>query len=139
MLVCDFKLARAFFDPLLQSLVQSAKRLFGCRAVVHILGRSVPFDDRALLIAATFDFVGAFFLGSKVAETVGKGIVDPHLMSRGVSSTLVIIAALLLAFSPKVRKFVAIAVPVAFVLSFGYWCTDFLVVQRAMAAGWRCY
>ena len=22
----------------------------------------------------------------------------------------------------------------AFVLSFGYWCTDFLVVQRAMAA-----
>ena len=22
-----------------------------------------------------------------------------------------------------------------FVLSFGYWCTDFLVVQRAMAAG----
>ncbi len=50
---------------------------------------------RALLIAATFDFVGAFFLGSKVAETLGKGIVDPHLMTKGASSTLVIIAALL--------------------------------------------
>jgi len=50
---------------------------------------------RALIIAATFDFVGAFFLGSKVAETLGKGIVDPHLMTKGVSSTLVIIAALL--------------------------------------------
>jgi len=50
---------------------------------------------RALLIAATFDFVGAFFLGSKVAETLGKGIVDPHLLSKGVSSALVIAAALL--------------------------------------------
>jgi len=50
---------------------------------------------RALLIAATFDFIGAFFLGSKVAETLGKGIVDPHLMTKGVSSVLVIIAALL--------------------------------------------
>ncbi len=50
---------------------------------------------RALLIAATFDFVGAFFLGSKVAETLGKGIVDPHLMTKGASSVLVIVAALL--------------------------------------------
>ncbi|MFA6603948.1 MAG: DUF47 family protein [Patescibacteria group bacterium] len=50
---------------------------------------------RALLIAATFDFIGAFFLGSKVAETLGKGIVDPDLMTKGVSSVLVLIAALL--------------------------------------------
>lgn len=50
---------------------------------------------RALLLAATFDFIGAFFLGSKVAETFGKGIVDPSLMDKGVSSVFVIIAALL--------------------------------------------
>ncbi|MDD5251469.1 MAG: DUF47 family protein [Patescibacteria group bacterium] len=50
---------------------------------------------RALLIAASFDFIGACFLGSKVAETFGKGIVDPHLMTKGTSSVLVIIAALL--------------------------------------------
>jgi PiT family inorganic phosphate transporter len=50
---------------------------------------------RALLIAAVFDFVGAFFLGSKVAETLGKGIVDPNLMTTGASSVLVIIAAIL--------------------------------------------
>lgn len=50
---------------------------------------------RALIIAATFNFIGAYFLGSKVAETLGKGIVDPTLMSQGVTSTLVIIAALL--------------------------------------------
>jgi PiT family inorganic phosphate transporter len=50
---------------------------------------------RALLIAATFDFVGAFFLGSKVAETVGKGIVDPDMMTKGASGVLVIVAALL--------------------------------------------
>jgi PiT family inorganic phosphate transporter len=49
---------------------------------------------RALIIAATFDFVGAFFLGSKVAETFGKGIVDPNLMTKGTSSVLVVIAAL---------------------------------------------
>lgn len=50
---------------------------------------------RALLIAATFDFIGAYFLGSKVAETLGKGIVDPQLMTKGMSSVLVIVAALL--------------------------------------------
>lgn len=50
---------------------------------------------RALLIAATFDFIGAFLLGSKVAETLGKGIVDPTLMTTGASSVLVIMAALL--------------------------------------------
>lgn len=50
---------------------------------------------RALVIAATFDFVGAVFLGSKVAETFGKGIVDPGLLTGGVSSVLVIVSALL--------------------------------------------
>ena len=50
---------------------------------------------RALILAAAFDFIGAFFLGSKVAETLGKGIVDPRLLTEGVSSVLVIIAALL--------------------------------------------
>ena len=31
-------------------------------------------------------------------------------------------------------EWVGLAMGLGFVLSFGYWCTDFLVVQRAMAA-----
>ena len=31
-------------------------------------------------------------------------------------------------------EWVGLAMGLGFVLSFGYWCTDFLVIQRAMAA-----
>jgi SSS family solute:Na+ symporter len=31
-------------------------------------------------------------------------------------------------------EWIGLAMGLGFVLAFGYWCTDFLVVQRAMAA-----
>ena len=38
------------------------------------------------------------------------------------------------ATNPMGVEWFGVAMGLGFVLSFGYWCTDFLVVQRAMAA-----
>lgn len=48
----------------------------------------------ALLSAAIFEFIGAFFLGTGVARTIGKGIVDP-----GRINLSVVLAALCAALS----------------------------------------
>lgn len=48
----------------------------------------------ALLSAAAANFIGAYFLGTAVAETIGKGIVDPTKMV-GLSGSVVIISALI--------------------------------------------
>ena len=49
----------------------------------------------ALPIAAFANFIGAYFLGTAVAQTLGKGIVDPRLLETGTSGVYVVIAALL--------------------------------------------
>ena len=36
---------------------------------------------KALLLIAVFEFIGAWFLGTAVAQTLGKGIVDPQYMT----------------------------------------------------------
>lgn len=48
----------------------------------------------ALFIAAFFEFIGAYFLGTAVARTMVSGIVDPFLL-KGAGDIVVIIAALL--------------------------------------------
>ncbi|HAM39037.1 MAG: hypothetical protein A2474_01455 [Elusimicrobia bacterium RIFOXYC2_FULL_34_12] len=55
--------------------------------------------EAALIIAAISEFVGAYFLGTAVAETIGKDIVDPRLLQTGISGATVIIAALIGAIS----------------------------------------
>lgn len=47
----------------------------------------------ALLIAAVFEFFGAYFLGTAVATTIGKGIIDPT-MFRGTAGVWIVISAL---------------------------------------------
>lgn len=49
----------------------------------------------ALFIAAVAEFVGAYFLGTAVAKTIGGGIVDPRLFQEGISGIFVIISALI--------------------------------------------
>src|SRR3989344_3743386 len=49
----------------------------------------------ALATAALAEFVGAYFLGTAVAETIGSGIVDPRLFHGGTSGVAVIAAALI--------------------------------------------
>lgn len=48
----------------------------------------------ALISAALANFIGAYFLGTAVAETIGKGIVNPTLLQGGHIGAIVIIAAL---------------------------------------------
>jgi len=50
--------------------------------------------EAALIIASVSEFIGAYFLGTAVAETIGKGIVDPSMLQGGISGAIVIIAAL---------------------------------------------
>lgn len=47
----------------------------------------------ALIIAASCEFIGAYFLGTAVAATMGKGIVDPSEFA-GASGVLVVIGTL---------------------------------------------
>lgn len=48
----------------------------------------------ALILAAISEFIGAYFLGTAVAETIGRGIVNPAALAVGTDGTKVIIAAL---------------------------------------------
>jgi len=53
----------------------------------------------ALIIAALFEFTGAYFLGTAVAETIGKGIVNPEIIKVTASGIIIVFAALIAAIS----------------------------------------
>ena len=55
--------------------------------------------EAALTLAALADFSGAYFLGTNVAKTIGKGIVNPELMRASQIGIFVIFSALLGALS----------------------------------------
>ena len=63
--------------------------------VATVIKTNAISPNKALVLAAVCDFVGAYFLGTAVAETFGKGIVDPTLLGPGAEGVIVIIAALL--------------------------------------------
>jgi len=63
--------------------------------VAAVIASNALSPYKALAVAAIGDFVGAFFLGTAVAETLGSGIVDPRLMRIGISGVEVIFAALI--------------------------------------------
>ncbi|MEK9170289.1 MAG: inorganic phosphate transporter [Patescibacteria group bacterium] len=48
----------------------------------------------ALFIAAAANFIGAYLLGTAVAQTIGAGIVDPRVFHEGGSGIIVIFSAL---------------------------------------------
>lgn len=53
----------------------------------------------ALFMAAFANFLGAYFLGTAVAQTIGSGIVDPRALVAGTSGILVVFSALIGAIS----------------------------------------
>lgn len=60
-----------------------------------IMARAIE-PEAALVLAAVSEFVGAYFLGTAVASTIGKGIIDPSgfTASGGMAGGAAIIAAL---------------------------------------------
>lgn len=50
-------------------------------SVATIVGTKVLRPWQAVALAALFNFVGPFWLGTEVASTVGKGIVDPDVVT----------------------------------------------------------
>jgi len=48
----------------------------------------------ALIIAALFEFMGAYFLGTAVAQTIGKGIVNPELIKVTPNGIVILFSAL---------------------------------------------
>ena len=48
--------------------------------VATIIASRALTPEVALILAALFDFIGAYFLGTNVAKMVGQGIVDPVVM-----------------------------------------------------------
>jgi PiT family inorganic phosphate transporter len=63
--------------------------------VATIISSRALAPANALVLAALGNFVGAFFLGTAVAQTVGKGIVDPTLLHTGSSGVFVVMSALI--------------------------------------------
>jgi len=49
----------------------------------------------AVLLAGVFEFLGAYCLGTAVAKTVGKGIIDPGIIMSGSYGIVIIIATLI--------------------------------------------
>ncbi|MCP3905344.1 MAG: inorganic phosphate transporter [Planctomycetes bacterium] len=74
----------------------------GANDVANAMGTSVGSGaltlKRAVILAATLEFAGAFLVGTHVSETVRKGIVDPNLFANdGMAFMLGMLAALLAA------------------------------------------
>ncbi|MFH0948560.1 MAG: inorganic phosphate transporter [Elusimicrobiota bacterium] len=67
--------------------------------VATIITSNAISPEAALLTAGLANFIGAYFLGTAIAETIGNGIVDPRLLSADSSGIIVIIAALIGAIS----------------------------------------
>ncbi len=73
----------------------------GANDVANAVGTSVGSGalnlKQAVLIAAVFEFAGAFFLGGSVSETVESGIVNPDIFSHDMSNYVYGMLASLLA------------------------------------------
>ena len=75
----------------------------GANDVSNAMGTSVGSKaltlKQAILVAAVFEFSGAFFLGSNVSETLQKGLVDPLTFVHDPTILLIGMLAALIATS----------------------------------------
>lgn len=60
----------------------------GCNVVATIIASRSMGPKKALLWASVFEFIGAAFLGTAVAVTIGKGIIDPSVLSHNSNVAL---------------------------------------------------
>mgnify|MGYP005646880395 CR=1 FL=1 len=94
-----------FFDPFNILLLAGFIGFFmafgiGANDVANSMGTSVGSKaitiKQAIIIAAIFEFLGAFLAGGEVTSTIRKGIVDPNLYANDVNIFVIgMISALL--------------------------------------------
>ncbi len=63
----------------------------GCNVVATIIASRSMKPKRALIWASIFEFLGVVFLGTAVAKTIGKGIIDPSVVEHGSYVSLALI------------------------------------------------
>ena len=107
--VVDFSRQRCYFDGMSEvmlaaTLVVGLALFFdftngfndSANQVATVITSNAMQPATALFVAGLGNFVGAYFLGTAIAETLGKGIVNPDLLiGTGVSGAMVVFAALL--------------------------------------------
>lgn len=63
--------------------------------VAVVISTKVLSPRKAVLAVGVLEFIGAYFLGTAVAETMGTGVVDPNLISGDKYGIIIILATLL--------------------------------------------
>jgi len=63
--------------------------------VAVVISTKVLSPRKAVLVVGVLEFIGAYFLGTAVAETMGTGVVDPNLISQDEYGIIIIFATLL--------------------------------------------
>ena len=63
--------------------------------VAVVISTNVLSPRKAVLAVGILEFIGAYFLGTAVAETMGTGVVDPNLISGDKYGIIIIFATLL--------------------------------------------
>lgn len=89
----------------------------GANDVANAMGTSVGSKaltlKRAIIVAAIFEFVGAFFLGGSVSDTVRKGIINPELFVESPNLLVYGMLAALLASAIWLHLATALGMPVS--------------------------
>lgn len=89
----------------------------GANDVANAMGTSVGSKaltlKRAVIVAAIFEFLGAFFLGGSVSDTMRKGIVDPGLFAGNPELLVYGMLAALLAAAIWLHLATALGMPVS--------------------------
>ncbi len=67
--------------------------------VATVIGTRALTPFQAIVIASVFEFIGAYFLGTAVAKTIGRGIVDPNIIMLEKYGIVIIFATLISAAS----------------------------------------
>lgn len=113
----------------------------GANDVANAMGTSVGSKaltlKRAVLVAAVFEFLGAFFLGGHVSDTVRKGIINTELFSGNPELMVYGMLAALLASAVWLHLASALGMPVSTTHSIVGAVAGFGVIQYgAQAVDW---
>lgn len=63
--------------------------------VATVIGTRALTPAKAIFFASIFEFMGAYFLGTAVAKTIGKGIIDPAIITGDKYGIIIIFATVI--------------------------------------------